>query len=50
MEQGKPEVTVQKPVLLPNCPPQIPKGLAKYRSRASAVTEMLLIFWQNMSQ
>jgi hypothetical protein len=35
--QGKTEVLGEKPVLVPLCPPQIPHGMTRDRTRASAV-------------
>jgi hypothetical protein len=43
--QGKTEVLGEKPVPVPLCPPQIPHGLARDRTRASAVEGLRLTAW-----
>ena len=43
--QGKTEVLGEKPVPVPLCPPQIPHGLTRDRTRASAVTGRRLTVW-----
>jgi hypothetical protein len=43
--QGKTEVLGEKPVPLPLCPPQIPHGLTRDRTRASAVGGRQLTAW-----
>ena len=43
--QGKTEVLGEKPVPLPLCPPQIPHGLTRNRTRASAVGSRRLTAW-----
>jgi hypothetical protein len=43
--QGKTEVLGEKPVPVPLCPPQIPHGLTRDRTRASAVGGRRLTAW-----
>jgi hypothetical protein len=43
--QGKTPVLGEKPVPVPLCPPQIPHGLARDRTRASAVGGRRLTAW-----
>jgi hypothetical protein len=43
--QGKTEVLAEKPVPVPFCPPQIPHGLARDRTQASAVRGRRLTAW-----
>jgi hypothetical protein len=43
--QGKTEVLGEKPVPVPLCPPQIPHGLIRDRTRASAVRGRRLTAW-----
>jgi hypothetical protein len=43
--QGKTEVLGEKPVPVPLCPPQIPYGLTRDRTRASAVEGRRLTAW-----
>jgi hypothetical protein len=43
--QGKTEVLGEKPVLVPLCPTQIPHGLTRDRTRASAVRGRRLTAW-----
>ena len=43
--QGKPEVLGENPVPVPLCPPQIPHGLTRDRTRASAVRGRRLTAW-----
>jgi hypothetical protein len=43
--QGKTEVLGEKPVPLPLCPPQIPHGLTRDRTRSSAVRGRRLTAW-----
>jgi hypothetical protein len=43
--RGKPEVLGEKPVPLPLCPPEIPYGLTRDRTRASAVRGRRLSAW-----
>jgi hypothetical protein len=43
--QGKTEVLGEKPVSVPLCPPQIPHGLTRDRTRASAVGGRRLTAW-----
>jgi hypothetical protein len=43
--QGKTEVLGEKPVPVPLCPPQIPHGLTRDRTRASAVRGRRLTAW-----
>jgi hypothetical protein len=43
--QGKTEVLGEKPVPVPLCPPQIPHGLIRSRTRASAVRDRQLTAW-----
>jgi hypothetical protein len=43
--QGKTEVLGEKPVTVPLCPPQIPHGLSRDRTRASAMWGRLLTAW-----
>jgi hypothetical protein len=43
--QGKTEVLGEKPVPVPLCPPQIPHGLTRDRTRASAVRAWRLTPW-----
>jgi hypothetical protein len=43
--QGKTEELGEKPVPVPLCPPQIPHGLSRDRTRASAVGGRRLIAW-----
>jgi hypothetical protein len=43
--QGKPEELGEKPVPVPLCPPQIPHGLTRERTRASAVRGRRLTTW-----
>jgi hypothetical protein len=43
--QGKTEELGEKPVPVPLCPPQIPHGLTRARSRASAVRGRRLTTW-----
>jgi hypothetical protein len=44
--QGKTEVLGEKPVPVPLCPPQIPHGLTRYRTRASALRGRRLTAWR----
>jgi hypothetical protein len=43
--QGKTEVLGEKPIPVPLCPPQIPRGLTRDRTRASAVVGRRLTAW-----
>jgi hypothetical protein len=43
--QGKPEHLGNKPAPVPFCPPQIPHGLTRARTRASAVRDRRLTAW-----
>jgi hypothetical protein len=43
--QGKPEIVREKPILMPLCWPQIPHGLSRDRTRASAVRGRRLTAW-----
>jgi hypothetical protein len=43
--QGKTEELGKKPVPVPLCPPQIPRGFTRARTRASAVRGRLLTTW-----
>jgi hypothetical protein len=43
--QGKTEALGEKPVPVPHCPPQIPHGLTRYRTRTSAVGGRRLTAW-----
>jgi hypothetical protein len=43
--QGKTEIFERKPVPVPLCPPQIPHGLTRNRTRASAVRGRRLTAW-----
>jgi hypothetical protein len=43
--QGKTEVLGEKPVPVPLCLPQIPHGLTRDRTRASAVSGRRLTAW-----
>jgi hypothetical protein len=43
--QGKTDVLGEKPVPVPLCQPQIPHGLTRYRTRASAVGGRRLTAW-----
>jgi hypothetical protein len=43
--QGKTEKLGEKPVPVPICPPQIPHGLTRARTRASAVRGRRLMTW-----
>jgi hypothetical protein len=45
MRQGKTAVLREKPVPVPLCPPQIPYGLTRERTRASAVRGRRLTAW-----
>jgi hypothetical protein len=42
---GKSEELEEKPVPVPRCSPQIPRGLTGTRSRSSTVTDRLLTTW-----
>jgi hypothetical protein len=37
IDRGKPKIIGEKPVPVPLCPPQIPHGLTRARTQASAV-------------
>jgi hypothetical protein len=43
--QGKTKVLGEKPVPVPLCPPQTPRGLTRDRNRASAVEDRRLTAW-----
>jgi hypothetical protein len=43
--EGKPEALGEKPVPVPLCPPQIPHGLTRHRTRASEVKGWRLTAW-----
>jgi hypothetical protein len=43
--QGKTDVLGEKPVPVPLCPPQIPHGPSRDRTRASTVTDRRLNAW-----
>jgi hypothetical protein len=43
--QGKTEVLGEKPGPVPLCPPQIPHGLTRDRTRASAAGDRRLTAW-----
>jgi len=45
IDRGKTEELVDKPVPVPFCPPQIPHGLTRSRTRASAVRGRRLTTW-----
>jgi hypothetical protein len=45
IDRGKPKYSGKKPVTVPLCPPQIPHGLTRDRTRASAVTGRRLTAW-----
>jgi hypothetical protein len=45
IDRGKPKYLGEKPVPMPLCPPQIPHGLTRYRTRASAVRTRRLTAW-----
>jgi hypothetical protein len=48
--QGKTEELGEKPVPMPLCPPQIPHGLTRSRTRASAVRGRRLTTWGTACQ
>jgi hypothetical protein len=45
IDRGKTEVLGEKPVPVPLCPPQIPHGLTRDRTQASALRGQLLTAW-----
>jgi hypothetical protein len=48
IDSGKPKYSGGGPVPVPLCPPQIPHGLTRDRTRASAVgdlTSLLMVVW-----
>jgi hypothetical protein len=45
IDRGKPKYSGKKPVPLPLCPPQIPHGLSRDRTRGSAVGGRRLTAW-----